>query len=117
MTVACLMQACHALADSNAWATQVVRFVQLPQPNAVPGNVEWQMLAMPGYLLLATSGVVAEHLGLAEAAPGVLPCPTPVGHLAVSRQGNLFMRAKNRVSEHGPHHFSSRLAGDGDRSQ
>ncbi|GFH25010.1 hypothetical protein HaLaN_22900 [Haematococcus lacustris] len=151
MTVVCLMQACHALADSNAW---VVRFVQLPQPNAVPGNVEWQMLAMPGYLLLATNGVVvatvtdphgvavppcccyctvlnvtstrsnphgvvaeslanmmggcglliawqtagwvtacvsrhAGHLGLAEAAPGVLPCPTPVGHLAVSRQGNL----------------------------
>ncbi|KAJ9505559.1 hypothetical protein QJQ45_020845 [Haematococcus lacustris] len=192
MTVACLMQARHALADSNAWATQfqVVRFVQLPQPNAVPGNAEWQMLAMPGYLLLATSGVVAVlnvtstrsnphgvvagslanmmgHLGLVEAAQGALPCPTPVGHLAVSRQGNLvaallsngvvavfqssllvpaslqglpatgkntwmqpvmigcmifvglwqFMRAKNRVSEHGPHHFSSRLAGDGDRSQ
>ncbi|KAL6760089.1 hypothetical protein V8C86DRAFT_2560593 [Haematococcus lacustris] len=176
--------------DNRKTLCKVVRFVQLPQPNAVPGNVEWQMLAMPGYLLLATNGVVAVlnvtstrsnphgvvagslanmmgHLGLAEAAPGVLPCPTPVGHLAVSRQGNLvaallgngvvavfqssllvpaslqglpatgkntwmqpvmigcmifvglwqFMRAKNRVSEHGPHHFSSRLAGDGDRSQ
>ncbi|GFH10303.1 uncharacterized protein HaLaN_05591 [Haematococcus lacustris] len=87
--------------DNRKTLCKVVRFVQLPQPNAVPGNAEWQMLAMPGYLLLATSGVVAvlnvtstrsnPHGVVAGSLANMMGCMIFVGLWQ-------FMRAKNRVN-------------------